>query len=224
MNTANQSITTAGNDKLTAEYNQYTLADKVRQLKDSMTDAEYKALTDSVVAQGANNKAALDLIEQAYAKSFGGIADAANSSAQFTFRNNGFETKWNTSDGPTRFSMIASSFADNPEGAVAALEAFKKNPNIGYSELQAIANAKGGEMKHKNELETAYASRGEGLQGTLAPSIANSVGSATKVETQSPITKADKANYDRVVKNLATYFKMSQNKKSEYHDVFKTLD
>lgn len=59
--------------------------------------------------------------------------------------------------------MISSSFADNPEGAMAALDAFKKNPNIGYSELQAIANAKGGELKHKNELETAYTSRGEGL-------------------------------------------------------------
>lgn len=88
MNTANQAINAAGTDKLTAEYNQYTLQDKARQLKDAMTDAEYKILTDAVVAQGANKKAAQDLIEQAYAKSFGGIADAANSSAVFTFRNN----------------------------------------------------------------------------------------------------------------------------------------
>ena len=164
MNTANQAINAAGTDKLTAEYNQYTLQDKVRQLKDAMTDAEYKALTDSVIAQGANDKAALDLIEQAYAKSFGAVADAATSANVFTFRNNSFETKWNTSDGPTRYSMISASFADNPEGAMAALDAFKKNPNIGYSELQAIANAKGGELKHKNELETAYASRGDGIQ------------------------------------------------------------
>lgn len=51
MNTANQAINAAGTDKLTAQYNQYTLQDKVRQLKDSMTDAQYKALTDSVIAQ-----------------------------------------------------------------------------------------------------------------------------------------------------------------------------
>lgn len=58
----------------------------------------------------------------------------------------------------------------------------------------------------------------------MAPAIATTMSSAAKVKTQSPITKADKANYDRVVKNLANYFKMSQNKRSEYHDVFKTLD
>lgn len=223
-NTRNTTVNSAGSDKLAADYNRITITDKVRQLRDVMTDAQYKVLTDSVTAQGANQKAALDLIEQAYAKSFGAVSDAATSSNVFTFRNNLFENKWNTSDTATKYSMISSSFADNPEGAKAALEAFFKNESIGYSELQAIANAKGGEMKHRNELETAYSSRGEGLGGSLTPSIAASVDAAGKVGTQSPLTKADKANYERVVKNLSNYFKMSRDKKSEYYEVFKSLD
>lgn len=50
------------------------------------------------------------------------------------------------------------------------------------------------------------------------------MGSAAKVETQSPITKKDKANYDRVVKNLNEYFARSKSKNSEYYGVFNTLD
>ena len=57
----------------------------------------------------------------------------------------------------------------------------------------------------------------------MNPAIESSVKSAGEVETHSPITKADQANYERVVKDLSNYFKMSQNKNSEYHEVFKTL-